>query len=195
MRQRIIACEVFKDALAYLKVDRPDASVAITYLPSYLHLRPYDLKKRLLERISRSLVDQERVICLYGQCFAGIDAALCPSRAVRVPGGHCFEILMGKKQFTPLVHAQPGTFFMEKELVRNFKALCSDPLELDDPQMRQWYFEKYSQVVYIQQPLDPDVGDQARAIASFLNLPLKVAESDYTELRSHLENLLCPRSI
>ena len=195
MLQRIIACEVFKDALAYLKVDRPDAPVAISYLPSYLHLRPNDLKKRLLERISRSRVDQERIICLYGQCFAGIDEALRPSCAVRVPGGHCFEILLGKKQFTPLIHAQPGTFFMEKELVRNFKTLCSDPLELDDPQMREWYFEKYSQVVYIHQPLDPDVRDQARAVASFLRLPLKVAEADYTDLRSHLGKLLCPKSI
>ena len=53
--------------------------------------------------------------------------------------------------------------------------------------MREWYFEHYRQVVYIRQPMDPDLMKAVQAIAALLNLDVKVRDADYTDLISYLD--------
>ncbi len=184
---KVIACEVFRNALRYLGIDHKESASRIVYLPSHLHLHPQHLKQQLLD--SLAIVDQEKTydICLYGQCFPDIDLMLHPLQIERIKCGYCYEVLLGVNIHAQLMQEHPGTFFLEKECIENFENFCIIPLELDDLQMRHWYFEHYEQVIYIHQPLDPDLSGRVQEIANFLELDLQVLEADYSDLQAYLK--------
>jgi hypothetical protein len=98
-------------------------------------------------------------------------------------------MFIGKKRYQQIISDQPGTFFVEKEVLLDFESLCRIPMELDDPEMRRLFFKHYQQVIYIRQPLDPDLAGKADDIANLLELKLKIIDADYTELSDFLEKL------
>ena len=134
-----------------------------------------------------------RVRCLYGKCFPDIDEVALRTGMARTPGSHCYEILLGSERFVHILDAEPGSFFVEKELLLNFDEYCWLPLELDDPHMREWMFESYRQLVYVRQPVDPDLGHTARRIAARLNLSLFVVDADYRRLDRELTRIMHTR--
>jgi hypothetical protein len=183
----IIACDVFRSALLHLGVDRQDAPHAIIYLPAHLHLRPDRLEQKLLQCLESDARTKSCAGCLYGKCFSTIDTVLNERAIERIDCGHCYEILLGRAVHDEVMTEQPGTFFLEKTVIEDFDNLCRTPLELDDPQMRSWYFEHYQRVVYIRQPLDPDLMQEVRRIAKLLCLDYKVMDADYTDLIAYLK--------
>jgi hypothetical protein len=186
---QIIACSVFKDALVYLSDRMQACPFCFTYLPSYLHLTPNALKERLSTLIQQIKTPRKRVGCLYGDCYANIDRHLGQIGVIRMPYIHCYEMFIGKKRYQQIISDQPGTFFVEKEVLLDFESLCRIPMELDDPEMRRLFFKHYQQVIYIRQPLDPDLAGKADDIANLLELKLKIIDADYTELSDFLEKL------
>jgi hypothetical protein len=186
-RRCLLACDVFRSALKYLGVDRPEAPGRIVYLPSHLHLHPDRLRREMRRCLLSAGSERPFAGCLYGKCFPDIDRVLRPWQVDRISCAHCYEILMGRVAYDDLIAAQPGSFFLERTLIEDFDGLCRQPLELDDPQMRQWYFEHYRQVVYIRQPRDPDLGEAVRAIADMLSLDRLVVDADYRDLLSYLK--------
>jgi hypothetical protein len=186
----IIACKVFRSALEYLGVQRRHPDLSLRYLPSHLHLQPTELKRRLMAEIDAARKDHYAVGCLYGHCFEDIEDILEVSGVPHVRTGHCYEILVGENRYRRLIQDQAGTFFIEKELVENFETYCWEALELDDPQMRQWYFEHYRRVAYIHQPMDPDLTDRVRHIAKSLELELQIVEAEYAELERAVNQLI-----
>lgn len=189
---RIIACSVFRDSLAYLSEHADLCPMQIIYLPSHLHLYPDELKQRLLETIRQMSATAPCIGCLYGHCFADIDHHLWSAGIERADCSHCYELFLGHRRYRQIMADCPGTFFVEKELLLNFDSLCRIPLELDDPELRQIYFGNYRQVIYIRQPLDPDLTHRARLIAADLGLDLRIVDADYTALQRFLENLQPP---
>jgi hypothetical protein len=185
----LITCDVYRSALRFIGVDAPEGNVAIIYLPAHLHLRPDRLRRELVDCLASVTGRRTCAGCLYGLCFPDIDAVLDASRIERIACGHCYEILLGRDAYTALIEAQPGTFFVEKSLIEDFDNLCRTPLELDDPEMRQLYFEHYRQVVYIRQPLDRNLIGRARGIAEMLDLAFVVEDADYTDLRAFLKHI------
>lgn len=186
MKKRIIACHVFEDALNYLDIERRYPEVAVRYLPAHLHLRPAELQRRISLEIAEARRSKDAVCCLYGSCFPGIDHALGDLSVPRVPCSHCFEIFLGAERYRQLTEDEPGSFFLEKHLMLNFEECCWEPLELYDPMMRNWYFEHYRRMIYIRQPLDPDLTEPAKRIADKLSLKLHMEDADYTELEAKL---------
>lgn len=187
---RIIACGVFKPALEYLRLRSRYPEIRLTYLPPVLHLRPLDLRKYLRKELAAAKRNDERIICLYGDCFPGIDDYCRRHAAGRVPGSHCWEMFLGSERFQGLLEEHPGTYFLEKELVLNFKDYCIDPLELYDKEMRELCFQHYNRLLYIRQPLDPDLIPQVTELAKFLNLAPEVEDADYSHLEKELIKLL-----
>lgn len=185
----IVACSVFKDALAHLTGRFSGLELKLHYLPANLHLNPMTLKKRLLDAIRNAKQAGHPVACLYGICFPGIDSCLEPEGVGRIRCAHCYEAFLGRQRYHRLIDGCPGSFFVEKELLLNFDDLCRGPLELDDPEIRELYFANYSQVVYIRQPRDPDVLGQARSVADLLGLRLTIVDAEYTELIHFLDQL------
>ncbi len=190
MSIRIIACGVFEDALKYLSVQAHYPDMRITCLRPALHNLPPELKKELTEVIRTAHASGDEVICLYGQCFPAMDNFVQEESIVRTPGAHCYEIFLGSEAFQRILQEETGTYFLEKELIVNFRKYCIQPLELHDPELREWYFRHYKRLLYIRQPLDPDLLEKAREIASFLSLKFSVLDADYGELKANLLKLM-----
>lgn len=187
---RIIACEVFRPALAHLKLEDRYPDLRVTYLPANLHLRPRELEKRLLKEIAISTERKERIICLYGECFPGIDKFCRRHGAIKVPGHYCYEMLLGTERFSRLLDEMAGTYFAERELITNFKECCMIPLELNDKEMREYCFKHYRRLLYVRQPSDANLVPKARELAEFLKLSLDISDADYSYLETQLTRLI-----
>ena len=187
---RILACSVFKPALNYLKLRSKYINLRLTYLPSSLHMRPQELKNRLLKEIVAAQKRNERVICLYGTCFPDIDDFCRQHGALKIPGHYCYEMLLGTDRFRQLLKETAGTYFAEKELILHFEEYCIRPLELHDEEMRKACFEHYKRFLYVRQPADPELVSQACEVARFLELSLYVSDANYSYLEKELTKLL-----
>jgi len=188
--RRIIACAVFKSAIEHMRLVEIYTDLRITYLPSKLHLKPLELKKRLLKEVVAAHRRGERVICLYGECFPDIDL-FCEEHGVkRVPGHYCYEMLLGNQRFGQLIDEIKGTYFAEKDLIQNFEEYCMRPLELHDQEMRRYCFENYTRLLYVRQPSDPNLVNRAGELAEFLGMSLEIDEADYSHLENEILNLI-----
>jgi len=165
-------------------------NLCLTYLPSKLHLRPQELKNRLLKEITSAQKRKERVICLYGECFPDINDFCQQHGAIKVPGHYCYEMLLGSERFKQLIDEMAGTYFAERDLILNFVEYCVRPLELDDDEMREYCFKQYQRLLYVRQPSDPDLMLQASEVAEFLELSLDISDADYSHLEKELVGLL-----
>ncbi len=187
---RIIACKVFKPAIEALQLEKLYTNLRLTYLPSNLHLRPQELKNRLLTEIKAAQKRNERVICLYGDCFPGVDDFCEEYGVLKVPGHYCYEMLLGSERFSQLLNEMTGTYFAEKELIQNFEEYCVIPLELHDEEMKRYCFNQYRRLLYVRQPSDPNLVARAGEVADFLGLSLDISDVDYSHLKKSLTGLL-----
>ena len=187
---RIIACAVFKSALDYLQLNTRYPDLRLTYLSSNLHMRPQELEERLTQEIDSAHKSNERVICLYVNCFPDIEEVCERYGVMKVPGHYCYEMLLGISRFTQLINEMAGTYFLERDLILNFKTFCLEPLELHDEEMRKLCFEHYHRLLYIRQPSDPNLVPKAGDLAQFLELSLEIRDADYSHLESKLVDLI-----
>ncbi|MBE0431323.1 MAG: DUF1638 domain-containing protein [Dehalococcoidia bacterium] len=183
---RIIACAVFRPALDSLGLEARYPHLRITYLPSHLHLKPQELRNCLEKAVSSARENDERIICLYGDCFPEIDDFCRQEDVCKVRGHYCYEMLLGDERFGRLIDQTAGTYFVEKEFLLNFEEYCVKPLELNDEEMRRSCFAQYRRLFYLRQPSDPDLRPLADEVAEFLGLSLEVGDVDYV----HLEKIL-----
>jgi len=187
---RIITCTVFKPAIEALQLEKRYPTLCFTYLPSNLHLMPEKLKNQLLKEIKASRKRNERVICLYGDCFPDIEDFCQEHGVTKVPGHYCYEMLLGSDRFRQLLNEMTGTYFAEKELIQNFEEYCAIPLELHDEEMRRYCFNQYRRLLYVRQPSDPDLVSRAGEVADFLGLSLDISDVNYSHLEKSLIGLL-----
>jgi hypothetical protein len=99
-------------------------------------------------------------------------------------------MLLGTERFEQFMDETAGTYFLEKDLILNFREYCIEPLELDDEEMRECYFKHYRKLLYVRQPADPDLVSQAYELADFLELSLAVSDADYVHLEKSLIKLI-----
>jgi hypothetical protein len=191
MSIRIIACGFFRDALEHIEPQRFFPNVTITYTNPYLHNYPLKLKEELLHQIYQAKKAGDKILCLYGRCYPDINRHLDEMGVSRIQCGHCYEILLGINRYRAIIEEEPGTYFIEKNLIQNFSEYCIQPLELDDPMMREIFFQHYKKLVYIRQPLDSKrIKPDFHEISQFLNLKPMVVDADYSELKVNLIKLL-----
>jgi hypothetical protein len=189
---RIVACGVFRPALDHLGVEAHTAGLRVSYLPAHLHLDPEALKGRIEGEFRVARSRRERVVCLYGQCAPGLSDLCRACGAPALPGRHCYEILLGAERCRGILEDNAGTYFLLKDLIVDFERLCVKPMELNDPQVRRWFFEHYRTLLYVRQPGDPDLSNRARELAAFLDLDLEEREADYSHLETWLRKRLGP---
>jgi hypothetical protein len=140
----------------------------------------------MLTKIKAAKKRNERVICLYGDCFPGIEDFCEEYRVLKVPGHYCYEMLLGSERFSQALNEMAGTYFAEKELIQNFEEYCVIPLELHDEEMKSYCFNEYRRLLYLRQPSDQNLVARAGEVADFLGLSLDIIDADY----SHLEKIL-----
>ena len=183
---RVIACGVFRPALEYLELENRYSHLSSTFLPSNLHLRPQPLEITLRKEISSAKERDEKVVCLYGNCLPDMSSFCHRLGVVKVPGLHCFQMLLGNERYQSAIDEIPGTYFLDSSLILNFEEYCAEPLELYDDEMKRLVFEHYERIMYVRQPPDPDLVSRASEVAEFLHLSLEIRDADY----SHLEQIL-----
>jgi hypothetical protein len=190
MSLRIIACGVFRDALRQIRPQHFHQNVSITYIIPVSHNYPERLKEEILHQIHLAQKAGDKILCLYGRCYPALDDHLNEMGIPRVPGEHCYEILLGSRRFHAIIDEEAGTYFVEKELILNFSEYCIQPLELDDPMMRESFFQHYKRLVYIRQSFDSDsIIPSFHDISQFLDLTPLVIDADYSELKTNLIEL------
>ena len=189
-RTRIVACGVFKPAIEHLRLANRYPNLRFTYLPPVLHITPQKLEQHLLRRITAAQRKDERIICLYGECIPDLSNVCQYQGVMKVPGHSCYEMLLGNERFEQFIDETAGTYFLEKDLIINFREYCIEPLELDDEEMRDCYFQHYRKLLYVRQPTDPDLISQAHDLADFLELSLSVSDADYSHLEKSLIKLI-----
>ena len=186
----IITCGVFSPVLKQLKLEGRFPGLNVTYLPSNLHLNPHELKNHLLKEIITSQQQNERIICLYGECFEDIDILCKQHGVIKMEGHHCYEIFLGREKFQKIMDESAKTYFLEKDLILNFEDYCVKPLELYDEEMKEIFFKNYERLVYVRQPSDPDLLPAVNNIADFLGLSLIVRDADYSHFEKTLIDLI-----
>jgi hypothetical protein len=144
----------------------------------------------MLTGIKAAQKRNERVFCLYGDCFPDIDDFCQEYGVTKVPGHYCYEMLLGSQRFSQLLDEMAGTYFAEKELIQNFEDYCVIPLELHDEEMKSYCFNQYRRLLYVRQPSDPDMVARAGEVADFLGLSLDISDADYSHLKKSLIELL-----
>ena len=164
--------------------------MSVTFLPSNLHLYPRTLKKNLLATIVSAIKRNERPLLLYGYCVPDIEEICTRNGADKVPGLHCFEMLLGSDSYEQIMAKTAGTYFLESELIVNFREYCLEPLELYDSDIRESFFKYYKKLMYVRQPSDPDLKAAAGKLAGFLNLSLEIKDADYSHLNKRLIHLI-----
>lgn len=132
----------------------------------------------------------ERIACLYGDCFPGIDECCLKHGAKRAKGCLCYEMLLGPEAFRDLIEETAGTYFLERELITDFEKYCAEPLELHDPEIRRELFKHYKKLVYVRQPVDLGLESQVTELARFLDLALDIRDTDYSHLERQLGELI-----
>ncbi|MGD8449084.1 MAG: DUF1638 domain-containing protein, partial [Desulfobacterales bacterium] len=187
---RLIACGVFKPALKSLRVEEKYPQLRVTFLPSNLHLYPRTLKKNLIREIVSARKQSERPLLLYGYCVPGIEEICIQNCADKVPGLHCFEMLLGSDSYEQIMAETAGTYFLERELIVNFREYCFEPLELYDSDIRKSFFKHYKKLMYVRQPSDRDLKAAAAKLAGFLDLSLEIIDADYSHLKQRLIHLI-----
>ena len=191
MAIRIIACGVFRDALRHIEPKRFHQNITITFINPYLHNYPQKLKEEILYQIHLAKKAGDKILCLYGRCYPDMGRHLYEMGIPRVQCEHCYEIFLGIKRFQAIINEEAGSYFIEKNLILNFSEYCIQPLELDDPLMREIFFQHYKRLVYIRQPFDSDsITPDFHDISQFLNLKPMVVDADYSELKAKLIKLL-----
>jgi hypothetical protein len=108
----------------------------------------------------------------------------------KVPGHHCFQMLLGSKRYEDIMKEMVGTYFLERDLILHFEKYCLEPLALGEGEITRALFANYRRVIYIRQPADPDLVPQAEELARFLGLPLKIQDANYSYLKQTLVNLI-----
>jgi hypothetical protein len=186
----LIACGVFRSALEYLNLEKRHPTLRVTFLPSNLHLQPQELRNTLSGEIGGAQERNERTLCLYGNCFPDFDD-FCNHHGVdKVPGHHCFQLLLGSKRYEDIMKEMVGTYFLERDLILHFEKYCLEPLALREDEIRRALFKPYRRVIYIRQIADPDLVPQAEELARFLGLPLEIRDADYSYLKQALVSLI-----
>lgn len=182
---RILACGAFRPALDRLEVAGRTGAV-VKYLPSRLHLYPAQLRDSLLREIEIAEKEGDTPLVLYGQCFPEMDDELRARGVRRLPGLHCYEMLLGDEGYRETMKETAGVFFLERDLITDFDAFCAGPLELHDDEMRREIFRHTRKLVYVRQPDDPGLEGEAARIATFLALPLEIRDADLRDLGRRL---------
>jgi len=186
----IMSCGVFRSVLEELQLVERFPGLYVTYFPSNLHINPHELKKYLLKEIIASQKNNDRIICLYGECFPDIDILCKQYGVIKVEGHHCYEIFLGRRKFREIMDESAKTYFLEKDLVLNFEEYCVKPLELYDEGMKELFFKNYERLVYVRQPSDPDLIPTINSIADFLGLSVIIRDADYSNFEKAIIDLI-----
>ena len=185
----VIACGALAREITDLKRSCGWRHLRLRCLDAKLHNSPGKIPERVRETIRESRGEFESIFVAYADCGTGgaLDRVLAEEGVERLPGAHCYQFFAGRRRFSLLSAAAPGTFYLTDFLARHFDRLVIEPLGLDaHPELRDDYFGNYTRLVYLSQTLDADLMQAAKEAAERLALPFEHIHCGLGELESEL---------
>ncbi len=182
----IICGALAREVLVLIERHGWDAEVAA--VPATLHLWPERIAPAVEKRIHELRLQYDRLLCVYGDCGTGgaLDLTLERLGIERIAGPHCYE-WYGGDTFNQIMDEEPGTYFLTDFMVRQFRTVILKGLGLDRfPQLKPDYFGNYKRLVYFVQKPEPEMIEQAKAVATYLGLPLEIRATGYHLLEQRL---------
>jgi hypothetical protein len=164
---------------------------AVTCLPAHYHNTPNKIPAGVRAKIRENRDRYQRILVLYGDCGTGglLDTVLAEEGVERIPGPHCYQFFAGTEDFTAMMAAEPGSFFLTDYLARHFDRLIIEGLGIDrHPELRDDYFGNYTTLVYLAQTDDPELRRLAEAAANRLGLRYRHRFTGYGELGGFLKS-------
>lgn len=161
-------------------------------LPPELHNRPGLIVPAVREQIRAHRDRYRRIFVAYAECgtMGRLDALLAEEGVERLPGPHCYELYAGAETLAKLTDDEPGTFFLTDFLTRHFERLVIQGLGIDHhPELKDEYFRNYRRLVYLSQEHSDALIEQARQIASRLDLAFEHRHTGYGGLATDLAAL------
>jgi hypothetical protein len=192
----LIICGALAREILALK-ERHGWQVDVVAVPATFHMIPARIAPAVEKRIVELRQRYDRLIVVYGDCGTGgaLDEMLDRLGVERIAGPHCYE-WYGGSLFQQLMDEEPGTYFLTDFMVRHFRTLILKSMGLDRfPQLKQDYFGNYRRVVYLVQKPDPTLIEQAKAVASYLGLPLEIRATGYNFLEARLLEVALQNSV
>jgi hypothetical protein len=171
-RVLVLACGALAREILSLR-DGPLGAFDVTCLPASLHNRPERIAEAVRGKIRAHRERYDEIFCLYGDCGSGgvLDRVLEEEGVARIEGPHCYAFYAGEAEFSAMMQAEPGTFFLTDFLARHFERLVIEGLGLDRfPQLRDDYFRHYRRLVHLAQTDDGTIAEKAEAAARRLGL-------------------------
>lgn len=193
-RVAVLVCGAIVNEVRDL-IARRGWAVDVHGLPASHHLYPKEIAPAVEAKLGE-LDGYERVVVVYGDCgtFGALDRVLERfEHAVRPSGPHCYEMMMGAREFAVNATRRPGTYFLTSWLVRNWEQAVLKGLGLDRyPDLKEVYFGNSTALVYLRREADPRLDAKAREIADYLGLELEVRDSRAGDLEERLAALVEP---
>ncbi len=175
-----IACSVFREELKALQ-ERGLLDLNIRFLDSDLHLKPSELRERMVPILESDLEQGHGVLLAYGDCHPHM-AELMERRGVaRTCGVNCSEILLGRELYRRLI--KEGAFFLFPEWTLRWRDIFSMLLRLDLESTAEVIRDMHSKLVYLDTGVVPVPKEKLKACADYCCLPFEV-------LHISLDNLL-----
>lgn len=169
--------------------------VSIHCLPASLHNSPRSIGAAVERLAVELLASGSRVALAYADCgtYGELDR-LCERLGIgRLPGLHCYDVLAGPDRVQAMFDAEPGTYVLTDFLVRSFRRSVIEPLGLDrHPELWGDYFGHYRRLVWLAQSPQPDLAEDAQAVAAMFGLPLTRIDVGVDGLEVALESLVGP---
>lgn len=184
-RTLLISCGALAWEVAELIRANGWRHMTIQCLPARYHNTPDKIPSAVRAKIRAARDRFDRILVLYGDCGTGgyLDEVLKEEGIERIEGAHCYQFYAGRRTFTKLMEAEPGSFFLTDYLVRHFDRLIIQGLGLDrHPELLADYFGNYRKLVYLAQVPDPELKRKGRAAARRLELSFEYRYTGYGEL-------------
>lgn len=199
---KVIACEVFRDELAYLGMDPSRCH----FLKQELHRHPKKLNARLDDSIGRIERDfsPKRLILVYGYCGGGLENISSMSADLVFARVHdCIQLFLGRNPAR--IDAQgKGIYFLSRGWIRYARTPYTDYLSLKDKlgheeafRSCKRLFKAYGRVTYVNSvPHNSSLmRRKSEEFARFFGMQHSEMQADLNFLKNLLEGGNSPRML
>ena len=169
----VVACGALARELLSITSQFQEGTVDFTCLPESWHNHPECIVPGLRRKVASLRRHGSRFAVVYGNCGTSgeINAFLKAEKVDRIPGPHCYEVLIASSEFDAEMELELGTFFVTDYMVRHFELIVMQGMGLrKHPKLHDMYFGNYTRALYIAQTEDEGLQAKARAAAAELGV-------------------------
>lgn len=188
----IIACGALaREILAVIDQNGLD-HITLTCIDALYHNRPEKIAPAVEAAILSHRDAYDRIFIGYADCGTGggLDRVIQKYGVERLPGAHCYAFFAGVEKFNKDFEENFTSFYLTDFLARQFETLIIKPFRLDrHPELRDMYFQHYTELVYLAQTDDPDLDRAAERAAERLGLAYRRQKTGYGDLETAVKGL------